>query len=136
MRRILIVVFGVSLWFTLASMVAPAEKDQAYYVCNCKDDCTCKSISKNPGKCTCGADLVAVHFLSFEKDNAVFCRCGADCVCERSKTDPGKCGCGKPVKVVSVKGKYICGCGAGCNCGTISDEPGKCRCGEDLKPVS
>jgi hypothetical protein len=76
-----------------------------------------------------------MHLLAIEKDTAVFCRCGAECTCERSKDDPSKCGCGKPVKLVSLKGKYVCGCGADCNCGTISDKPGKCACGKDLKQV-
>ena len=29
----------------------------AKYVCSCGPDCKCKTISQNPGKCTCGADL-------------------------------------------------------------------------------
>ncbi len=27
------------------------------YVCDCSPDCKCGTISQNPGKCTCGADL-------------------------------------------------------------------------------
>ena len=30
------------------------------YTCNCGPDCKCDSISQNPGKCTCGADMVKV----------------------------------------------------------------------------
>ncbi len=116
-------------------LVIAADKSKVYYVCNCKDDCKCNTISKEPGKCSCGNELVAMHLLAIENDTAVFCRCGAECNCERSKDDPSKCGCGKPVKMVSLKGKYICGCGGGCNCGSISDKPGKCTCGKDLKQV-
>jgi hypothetical protein len=76
-----------------------------------------------------------MHVLSIEKDTAVFCRCGADCTCELSKTDPSKCGCGKPVKIVSLKGKYACACGSDCNCGSISDKPGKCGCGKEMKQI-
>ena len=130
---IVMVVFiflGVSLGLVLA-----ADKSKVYYVCNCKEDCKCNSISKEPGKCKCGSDLVAMHLLAIEKDTAVLCRCGADCTCERSKDDPSKCGCGKPVKMVSLKGKYVCPCGTACNCGAISDKPGKCGCGKEMKQV-
>lgn len=30
------------------------------YTCSCGPDCKCDSISQNPGKCTCGADMVKV----------------------------------------------------------------------------
>ena len=131
----LIMVLGALLALAPALMVVAAQESRAYYVCGCKDDCDCTSISKSQGKCTCGANLVAVHFLAIEKDAAVFCRCGADCTCERTKADPSKCGCGKPVKMVSVKGKYVCSCGPDCKCSTISDKAGKCTCGKDLKLV-
>ena len=135
MKRVLVVLFiGIFVVLTLGLVIA-ADKSKVYYVCNCKDNCGCNTVSKEPGKCTCGNELVQMHLLAIEKDSAVFCRCGADCTCERSKTDPGKCGCGKPVKVVSIKGKYVCSCGDNCQCGTISDKPGKCSCGKDLKQI-
>jgi hypothetical protein len=77
-----------------------------------------------------------MHLLTIEKSVGIFCRCGKNCTCERSREHPGKCGCGKPVKSVSLKGKYICACGPTCNCGTISDKPGTCRCGRRLQQVS
>lgn len=120
---------------TAVGMVIAADKSKVYYVCNCKDDCKCNSISKEPGKCTCGTEMTAMHLLAIEKDTAKFCRCGAECTCELSKTDPAKCGCGKPVKAVSLKGKYVCQCGKDCNCGTISDKPGKCTCGKEMKQI-
>ena len=135
MKKIVIMVVSALFLFTVIGMVVAADKSKVYYVCNCKDDCKCSTISKEPGKCTCGKELVAMHVLSIEKDTAVFCQCGADCTCERSKTDPSQCGCGKPVKVVSLKGKYACACGAACNCGSISDKPGKCGCGKDMKQI-
>jgi hypothetical protein len=122
--------------FAVVGGIMSADKAKTYYVCNCKDDCTCNSVSDKAGKCSCGSALVGMHLLAIEKGNGIFCRCGGDCACERSKTDPGKCGCGKPVKTVSLKGKYVCDCGATCNCGTISDKSGKCHCGKDLKKVS
>ncbi len=30
------------------------------YACNCGPNCKCDTISQNPGKCTCGADMVKV----------------------------------------------------------------------------
>lgn len=129
-------VLSVIVFFVVSvAMVAAADKSKVYYVCNCKDDCKCSTIAKEPGKCSCGKELTAVHLIAIDKGTAVFCRCGAECTCERSKDDPNKCGCGKPVKTVSLKGKYVCGCGAGCGCATISDKPGKCNCGKEMKQV-
>ncbi len=116
-------------------LVIAAEKSKVYYVCNCKDDCKCNSVSTEPGKCKCGSEMKAMHLLAIENGTGIFCRCGADCTCERSKDDPNKCGCGKPVKKVDLKGKYVCACGADCKCNTISDKPGKCSCGKDLKQL-
>lgn len=135
MKRSLI--WGIVVLFVLAAvgMVVAADKSKQYYVCNCKDDCKCNTISKEPGKCKCGNDLVGMHLLAIEKDTAKFCRCGVDCNCELSKTDQNMCGCGKPVKMVSLKGKYVCACGDKCNCGAISDSPGKCGCGKEMKQI-
>lgn len=126
----------ILLFFSiLAVLVGASDKTKVYYICNCKDDCQCNTISKESGKCPCGTDLAAMHLLAIEKDKAVFCRCGAECTCERSQDDPNKCGCGKPVKYVSLKGKYVCDCGEACKCGSISDKPGQCACGKEMKKV-
>jgi len=135
MKRAAIVSIVVVFLVVSLGLVMAADKNKVYYVCNCGADCKCDTISKEPGKCKCGKETVAMHLLAIEKDMAVFCTCGADCTCERSKDDPSKCGCGKPVKMVSLKGKYVCACGGGCNCGAISDKPGKCYCGKDMKQV-
>ena len=135
MRKPLIVLLIIAFVVAALGLVVAADKSKIYYVCNCKDDCKCGALSKEPGKCKCGSELLPMHLLAIEKDTAVLCRCGAECTCERSKDDPSKCGCGKPVKMVSLKGKYVCGCGDKCNCGTISDKPGKCGCGKDMKQV-
>lgn len=105
------------------------------YVCNCGGDCKCKNgVSTKPGKCGCGGDLVPMHALKIEKDEALVCQCGKGCSCKFDPANPTKCGCGKPVKRVSIKGLYACACGVGC-CATISDKPGKCGCGADLKKI-
>ena len=135
MKKVLIALFVVTFLVVTIGLIVAADKSKVYYVCNCKDDCKCNTISKEPGKCNCGTELIPTHILAIEKDTAVFCRCGADCTCERSKTDPGKCACGKPVKMVSLKGKYVCACGADCQCDSISDKPGKCGCGKEMKQI-
>ncbi len=135
MKKTALVLFVIALVAVALGVIVAADKSKVYYVCNCQDDCKCNTISKVSGKCACGNELTAMHLLAIEKDMAVFCRCGAECNCERSKTDPTKCGCGKPVKMVSLKGKYVCACGPDCQCGTISDKPGKCSCGKELKQV-
>ena len=136
MKKVLVVAFGLTFLLSFAGMVLTADANKVYYVCNCKDDCSCNFVAAKPGKCKCGSELAEMHVLTIEKSNGIFCRCGKDCTCERSKTNPGKCGCGKDVKTVSLKGKYVCSCGPSCNCGTISDKPGKCHCGKDLKQVA
>ena len=135
MKRAAIVSIVVAFLVVSLGLVMAADKNKVYYVCNCGADCKCDTISKEPGKCKCGKEMAAMHLLAIEKDMAVFCSCGADCTCERSKEDPSKCGCGKPVKMVSLKGKYVCACGDDCKCGAISDKPGKCYCGKDMKQV-
>ncbi len=111
------------------------ERTDLYYVCGCGPDCNCNSVSKEPGKCKCGKDMVQMHLLDIQDGKALFCTCGAECTCKLDPNDPTKCGCGKPVKVVDLKGKYVCACGKDCKCGSISDTPGKCRCGQEMKMV-
>jgi hypothetical protein len=136
MKNLIIITVALLFLFVTIGMIASENNSKGYYVCNCKDDCKCNSVFKNPGKCTCGSNLVGMHVLAIEKGVGIFCRCGADCTCERNKSDLNKCSCGKSVKRVSLKGKYVCTCGSSCNCGTISDKPGKCHCGMELKQVS
>jgi len=128
----------LAVLFLAVLLAAPGtaqEKSKVYYVCNCKGDCPCNTIAQAPGKCPCGEELVGMHLLEIEDGKAVFCTCGPSCTCARSKENPDQCGCGKPVKKVSLKGKYICACGEACKCGAISDKPGKCPCGGDMKQV-
>jgi hypothetical protein len=35
-------------------------KTEGKYTCDCGPDCKCNTISQNPGKCTCGAEMKAV----------------------------------------------------------------------------
>jgi hypothetical protein len=135
MKKIVVSMAVLVILAVAAGVVISADKSQVYYVCNCGDDCKCNSISKEPGKCTCGKEVADMHLLEIEKNTAVLCRCGAECSCERSKKDPNLCGCGKPVKTVDITGKYACTCGGGCKCNTVSDKPGKCGCGKEMKKI-
>ncbi len=135
MKKTLIVLFVFAFIGVFVGLSPAADKSQVYYVCNCKPDCNCNSISKEPGKCKCGTEMVPMHLLEIEGDTAILCTCGADCTCKRSAEDPSKCGCGKPVKKVNIKGKYVCACGPDCKCGAISDKPGKCGCGKEMKKI-
>jgi hypothetical protein len=90
--------------------------DEAYF-CQCGPECACDTVSNNPGKCTCGRDLV--------KGKVTEAPAG------KVKADLGK---GKTDEY-KTKGKFACACGDGCTCNTISQNPGKCTCGVDLKKV-
>jgi len=142
MKKVVVGMTMIVILALTAGVVISADKSQIYYVCNCGDDCKCNSISKEPGKCTCGKEMAAMHMLEIEKNTAVLCRCGADCSCERSKKDPNLCGCGKPVKTVDITGKHACSCGTpscicsgGCKCNAVSEKPGKCGCGKEMKKI-
>jgi hypothetical protein len=86
------------------------------YACACGAGCDCDTISRSPGKCSCGSDLVKAKVTKVEAGKAYV------------KAD------GWPSeRAFKTEGKYICACGPGCNCDTISQKPGKCGCGSDLK---
>ena len=86
------------------------------YVCGCGEGCPCMTMSKSPGKCTCGKDLVKAKVTKVEKGKATVMVNGKE-------------------QVFPTKGKYACACGPECKCETISQSPGKCGCGADMKPV-
>lgn len=136
---VLVVLFGMLL--AASSIFADDIKskdadDNTVYVCAC-GTCKCGAgVSKKPGKCGCGNDLVPAHALKIEGKEAIVCSCGKDCKCQIDDKDTSKCGCGKPVKRVNIEGLYVCNCGTPkCLC-TISDKAGECKCGKPLKRVS
>jgi hypothetical protein len=113
-----------------------AAGSNVLYVCNCKDNCKCNSVSVKPGKCACGSDLVDTHILKIKGNKATLCTCGKDCTCKLDESNPSNCACGHPVKEADLKGLYICNCKpGGCGCNTVSDKPGKCKCGKELQKV-
>ncbi len=118
MKKALIfaIVFSLALsTFALADKTKmKAKVGDELYVCACGEGCPCDSMSRNPGQCTCGKDLVKTKVTKVEK--------GKMTVESR----------GKPF--VSV-GKYACDCGPDCKCDTISQNPGNCTCGKKMMEV-
>jgi hypothetical protein len=104
------------------------------YICGCGPECECGAVSKDPGTCDCGSELVQTHMLMVDGNAASLCTCGGDCTCELDAEDPTKCGCDKPIKQVSLEGKglYYCNCGGSCKCNFVASEPGTCSCGMEL----
>ena len=119
------VVFPVVLVMAMVAFSIAAEKGKLdlkvgdeCYVCNCGEKCACNTISMNPGKCTCGNDMVKAKVAKVEKGKVSFKAEGWEK--ERS---------------FKTIGKYACNCSPGCKCGTISQNPGKCTCGSDMKKL-
>jgi hypothetical protein len=100
--------------FAASNGVMDVKPGDEIYVCACGDKCPCDSMSRNPGKCTCGKDMVKAKVIKVE-DGMVY-------------VDGGK-------KVYKQAGKYTCACGPTCKCDTVSQNPGKCTCGQDMVPV-
>lgn len=88
------------------------------YVCACGERCPCDTISNNPGKCPCEADLVKAKVVKVEKDKAYF-----------------KAEGWKKERAFKTGGKYTCACPSACKCDTISQNPGKCTCGVEMKKI-
>lgn len=110
------------------------EHHDLVYACGCGPDCSCSSVAKEPGTCSCGKELVQTHVVKIEGSEALLCTCGDDCVCEIGTDDATKCSCGNPVRRVSLEGTglYFCNCGGSCTCNYIAAEAGECGCGMDL----
>jgi len=118
MKKVLILMIVFTLiyaTFALADKTKMTAKvGDELYVCACGESCLCDTMSKNPGQCTCGKDLVKTKVTKVEKGK----------ITVESR--------GKPF--VSV-GKYACDCGPDCKCDTISQNPGNCTCGKKMVEV-
>ena len=115
MKRLLILTIVCTLalaTFALADKAKMTVKvGDEIYVCACGEGCPCDTMSRNPGQCTCGKDLVKTKVTKVEKGK----------IWVESRKKP----------FVSV-GKYVCDCGPNCKCDTISQSPGNCTCGKKL----
>jgi len=123
MRKISIIV----LFALFCALIALAEvvngkidlkAGDELYACNCGEQCPCMTMSRNPGNCSCGNEMVKAEVVKIEEDTAML------------KADSWETE--RPFKMT---GKYVCACGPECKCDTISQNPGKCTCGVDLKKI-
>lgn len=112
----MVIASGIALAGSRGTFVLKAGDE--LYVCGCGETCPCDSMSNNPGKCTCGKDLVKAKVARVEKEKVFFKAEGW------SKE--------RPFKTV---GKYTCACPPACKCDTISQNPGKCTCGVEMKKI-
>ena len=115
---VLIMLVGVTLVYAGEKSTMDLKVGDEIYACNCGDDCPCKTMSRNAGKCTCGKEMVKAKVTKIDGDVAMLS--AADWPKERS---------------FPTTGKFMCACGTECNCDTISQSPGKCSCGKEMKEV-
>ena len=87
------------------------------YACNCGENCLCNTMSRNPGKCTCGTDMVKAKVTKVEEGKAYLKAEGWE-----------------KERFFKTIGKYACDC-PNCKCDSISQNPGKCTCGLEMKNV-
>jgi hypothetical protein len=121
MKTLSVLAFAVVFAFVFIGTAAADtkiafKKGDEVYVCGCGAGCPCLTMSKKPGKCPCGKDLVKTTIDKVKKGKAYV-------------TVDGK------TQIFKTTGKYACACGAGCDCGTISQKPGECVCGKPMKAV-
>ena len=110
------VFFAIFVYAALENGTIMLSPGDEVYVCACGDTCDCGTISRNPGQCTCGNDLVKSKVLKVEAGMAVVEVNG------KEQTFP-------------TTGKYMCACGPTCSCDTIGQKPGNCACGKPMVPV-
>ncbi len=114
---------------------ADTSRKDLLYVCDCGPQCSCNTVSSEPGKCACGKELKWTHVVKIEGDEALLCTCNKGCACTIDAKDASKCACGQQLKRVSLKGSgiHFCNCGGSCYCNTVSSKAGECGCGMPLK---
>jgi hypothetical protein len=119
MKKVLILALVCTL--ALATFALAAQKGKMnvkvgdeIYVCACGEGCPCDTMSRNPGQCTCGMDLVKTKV---------------------TKVENGKIWVEAREKPFLSVGKYACNCGPKCQCNTISQKPGNCTCGKKMAKV-
>ena len=126
MKKTLLVVLGMVLALGLIAVAYADLKSKMelkagdeVYACNCGQACNCDTLSHNPGKCTCGKDMVKAAVIKVDESTALLKASGW----EKERT-------------FKTAGQYACACGEACKCGSISQNPGKCTCGTDMQKVN
>lgn len=115
---VVLTLVAVSLVFADDQKTMTLKVGDEIYACNCGDECPCKTMSSNAGKCTCGKEMVKAKVTKVEGGMAMLMADGWP----KERAFP-------------TTGKYMCACGPECKCNTISQNPGKCTCGKEMKPV-
>jgi hypothetical protein len=110
------VFFAIFAYAALDNGTMMLNPGDEVYACGCGEGCSCRTLSRNPGTCTCDKDLVKSKVLKVEE--------GAVALDVNGKEE-----------TFPATGKYTCACGPTCNCDTISQNPGKCTCGKPMAPV-
>ena len=113
-----IVLFCATVAFAGSTGKMALKVGDEIYACNCGADCPCNTMSRMPGKCTCGKDMVKAKVIKVEEGKVMLKADSWDK--ERS---------------FKTTGKYACACGPDCKCDTISQNAGKCTCGKEMKKV-
>ncbi|MCX7948676.1 MAG: hypothetical protein N2509_01040 [Treponemataceae bacterium] len=116
-------VFVMVVLIGTASFAGPRGKfvvkaGEELYVCACGEKCPCETVSNNPGKCSCDAELVKAKVVKVEKNKAYF-----------------KAEGWTKERAFKMEGKYTCACPPACKCDTISQNPGKCTCGVEMRKI-
>ena len=119
LATVMLMVVFVALSFAGGKAKMDLKVGDSIYACDCGADCPCNTMSRNPGKCTCGKDMVKAKVMKVEGDTAML---------KAEKWDKER-----PFKMT---GKYMCDCDPECKCDTISQNPGKCTCGKEMKKVN
>ena len=77
MKRILTTasIFVLAMVFVVSAFAGSNGKMELkvgdeIYTCNCGENCLCNTMSRNPGKCTCGTDMVKAKVTKVEEGKA------------------------------------------------------------------
>lgn len=115
---VMVMVAFVALSFAAAKAKMDLKVGDEVYACNCGVSCPCKTMSKNPGNCTCDKEMVKAKVTKIDGSKVMLKADGWD------KERPFK-----------ATGKYACGCSPEGNCDTISQSPGKSNCKDEMKKM-
>lgn len=78
MKRMLVLTFAFTLFIVSVTAAFNGKLDlkvgDERYVCNFGEKCPCDFISKNPGNCTCGKELIKATVTKVEEGKAYFQR--------------------------------------------------------------
>jgi hypothetical protein len=86
------------------------------YACGCGEKCDCGMLSKDAGKCVCGADLVKAKVTKVEEGMATLLIDGKE-------------------STFKTTARYVCSCGSECTCVAISQKAGNCTCGMPMQEM-